>query len=38
VLGFHLGFLQYKKNLISKLLYWPLFLGALNIVTLFYLY
>ncbi len=36
--NFDIWFIQYRKKLIPKLLYWPLLLGALNMITLFYLY
>jgi hypothetical protein len=36
--GKRLMFLQYKENLVSKLLYWPVIMGALFVITLFTFY
>ncbi len=38
LLKFNINFIQYKKNLIAKLLYWPIVLGFSLGITLLYLY
>jgi len=37
-LGTRIWFIQYRKNLISRLLYWPILLLTLVISTIYYLY
>jgi len=37
-LGTSIWFIRYRKNLISRLLYWPVLLMALVITTIYYLY
>ena len=35
---FNVPFIQYRKNLISKVIYWPFFFGTFALVTLYYLW
>lgn len=37
-LEYKIPVLQYRENIISKLLYWPLLFSALSIITMWYLY
>lgn len=36
-MGFDIAFIRYRQNFIAKLMYWPLLLASLSLITLWYL-